>query len=103
MILFNFENVSSQSYKEQGYDKEKEIEKEKIERIYQRLRVLNDEYEKKFGFMFVVFVNGRSKEQIIPVLEQRIKNGSKEDELALGLSEMMAIARDRLKKLRAKV
>lgn len=53
--------------------------------------------------MFVVFVNGRSKEQIIPVLEQRLQNGSKEDELALGLSEMMAIARDRLKKLRAKV
>ena len=28
---------------------------------------LNDEYERRFGFRFVVFVNGRSKAEIIPI------------------------------------
>lgn len=66
--------------------------------MFEELRKLNYNYENKFGFKFVVFVNGRQKSQIIPVLRERLES-DRTTELELGLSEMMAIAKDRLKKL----
>ncbi|KAL1916003.1 uncharacterized protein VTP21DRAFT_6007 [Calcarisporiella thermophila] len=65
-----------------------------------KLHDLNDLYEQKFGFRFVVFVAGRARKEIIPVLEERLKN-TRDEELNKGLEEMMAIAWDRLKKLTA--
>ena len=56
---------------------------------------LNDAYEKKFGFRFVVFVAGRSKEEIVPVLRARLAN-TREAELKTGLEEFLAISLDRL-------
>lgn len=60
-----------------------------------RLRGLNDEYERRFGFRFVVFVRGRSKAEIIPVLEERLRR-ARAQELATGIEEFFAIAHDRL-------
>jgi len=65
--------------------------------VLERLAVLNAAYQDKFGFKFVVFVNGRAKRDLIPVLEQRMAN-SLNDELQAGLDAMMDIARDRLLK-----
>ncbi|KAJ1857900.1 hypothetical protein GGH12_002980 [Coemansia sp. RSA 1822] len=62
---------------------------------------LNRAYEDKYGFRFVIFVNGRSKESLFPIVEDRIANSSKNQELATGLSEMVDIARDRARKLLA--
>ncbi|KAI9503974.1 hypothetical protein GGI25_000856 [Coemansia spiralis] len=62
---------------------------------------LNKEYEDKYGFRFVVFVNGRSKESLFPIVEERIAHGDKNKELVTGLSEMVDIARDRARKLQA--
>ncbi|KAJ2823989.1 hypothetical protein IWW50_003537, partial [Coemansia erecta] len=62
---------------------------------------LNKEYEDKYGFRFVIFVNGRSKESLFPIVEDRIANSTKIQELATGLSEMVDIARDRAHKLQA--
>jgi 2-oxo-4-hydroxy-4-carboxy--5-ureidoimidazoline (OHCU) decarboxylase len=59
------------------------------------LERLNDEYERRFGFRFVVFVHGRSRAEIVPVLEARLRRGRGE-ELACGLEEFLSIARDRL-------
>jgi len=56
---------------------------------------LNDAYEKKFGFRFVVFVAGRSKEEIVPVLRARLAN-TREAELKTGLEEFLTISLDRL-------
>ena len=56
---------------------------------------LNDAYERRFGFRFVVFVAGRSRDEIVPVLKARLER-SRADELATGLEEFLAIARDRL-------
>jgi 2-oxo-4-hydroxy-4-carboxy--5-ureidoimidazoline (OHCU) decarboxylase len=58
------------------------------------LAYLNQVYEEKFGFRFVVFVNGRPKSEILEVLQQRLE-GSREEELETGLHELVAIARDR--------
>ena len=62
------------------------------------LASLNDEYERKFGFRFVVFVGGRSKPDIVPVFRERLKR-TREDELATGIDEFLAITRDRLTRI----
>jgi 2-oxo-4-hydroxy-4-carboxy--5-ureidoimidazoline (OHCU) decarboxylase len=73
-------------------------ERQELEQVYRRLKELNDLYEKKFGFKFVVWVAGRPKSAIIPILEQRLNNTASE-ELNTGLKAMLDIARDRLSKL----
>jgi OHCU decarboxylase len=90
--------VSALSYREQGYAAESEMNQAELANVYARLEALNTSYEDRFGFRFVVFVNSRSKAQIVEALEQRLAN-SREDELRTGLREMFLIARDRLSRL----
>ena len=59
------------------------------------LELLNAEYERTFGFRFVVFVNGRSRAEIVPVLQARLRR-TRREELVTGIEEFLAIARDRL-------
>ena len=61
------------------------------------LAYLNQVYEEKFGFRFVVFVNGRPKSEILTVLQERLDR-SRDEELETGLRELVAIARDRCQK-----
>ena len=61
----------------------------------QQLDKLNTTYERRFGFRFVVFVAGRSRADLVPVLRSRLAR-TREEELATGLEEFLAIARDRL-------
>jgi len=58
------------------------------------LAVLNRVYEQRFGFRFVVFVNGRPKDEIVEVLRTRCRR-TREEELDTGCRELVAIARDR--------
>jgi 2-oxo-4-hydroxy-4-carboxy--5-ureidoimidazoline (OHCU) decarboxylase len=58
------------------------------------LAYLNQVYEEKFGFRFVVFVAGRSKREILEALRERIGN-TREEELDTGCRELVAIAKDR--------
>jgi 2-oxo-4-hydroxy-4-carboxy--5-ureidoimidazoline (OHCU) decarboxylase len=60
---------------------------------------LNDAYEKKFGFRFVVFVAGRTKQEILPMLRARLAN-TRDAELKTGLDEFLAISLDRLERPR---
>ena len=62
--------------------------------ILSELAYLNQVYEEKFGFRFVVFVAGRPKREILKVLSERIGN-TREEELDTGCQELVAIARDR--------
>jgi len=86
------DTVSVASFREQGYDRDT-IPPE----VLRRLATLNEEYEAKFGFRFVVFVNRRSKEALVPVLEARLR-GSRDEERRTALREILAIAADRLKR-----
>ena len=61
------------------------------------LELLNAEYERTFGFRFVVFVHGRSREEIVPVLQARLGR-ARHEELATGIEEFLAIARDRMER-----
>ena len=55
---------------------------------------LNLQYERKFGFRFVVFVNRRPKTEILDVLHERMQR-TRDEELDTGCRELVAIARDR--------
>lgn len=83
------EKLSAASFYEQGGVTPPEV--------MRRLATLNEEYEQKFGFRFVVFVNRRSKEAIVAVLETRLR-GSRDEERRTALQEILAIAEDRLKR-----
>jgi len=86
------DRMSAASFSEQGYDRDTTPPE-----VFRRLATLNEEYEQKFGFRFVVFVNRRSKEAIVPVLEARLR-GTRDEELRTALREFLAIAADRLKR-----
>jgi 2-oxo-4-hydroxy-4-carboxy--5-ureidoimidazoline (OHCU) decarboxylase len=62
--------------------------------VLAELARLNDEYERRFGFEFVVFVDGRTRAELLPVLRERLGR-SREEELAEGLRALCAIARSR--------
>lgn len=86
------DNVSAASFREQGYDRDTTPPE-----VFLRLAHLNEEYEQKFGFRFVVFVNRRPKEAIVPVLEARLR-GSRDEERRTALREILAIAEDRFQR-----
>lgn len=86
------DQVSAASFREQGYNRDLTPPE-----VFLRLTNLNEEYEQKFGFRFVVFVNRRPKEAIVPVLEARLR-GSRDEERRTALQEILAIAEDRLKR-----
>ena len=79
-------NGSARSLREQGSDEDPVL--------LRALRRLNKSYEEKFGFRFVVFVDRRPRSEILHVLRERLQN-RREDELATGLDELVAIALDR--------
>ena len=79
-------NLSARSAAEQGDDSDPEVLTE--------LAYLNQVYEEKFGFRFVVFVNRRPKEEILDVLRERLEH-TREEELDTALEELVAIAEDR--------
>jgi hypothetical protein len=62
--------------------------------VLTELAYLNQVYEEKFGFRFVVFVAGRSRDEILEVLRDRIGN-AREEELDAGMRDLVAIAQDR--------
>jgi 2-oxo-4-hydroxy-4-carboxy--5-ureidoimidazoline (OHCU) decarboxylase len=61
------------------------------------LDLLNAEYERTFGFRFVVFVHGRTRAEIVPVLQARLRR-ARHEELTTGIDEFLAIARDRMER-----
>ena len=62
--------------------------------VLTELAYLNQVYEEKFGFRFVVFVDGRPKSEILEILQHGLER-TREEELETGLRELVAIARDR--------
>ncbi|KAJ1680141.1 hypothetical protein EV182_000606 [Spiromyces aspiralis] len=91
--------LSAMSKVEQGAPKDSDpSELAKEEAALAQWKVWNEKYEKKHGFKFIVFVNGRSKSTLLPVVEERY-NRRTEDELATGLNDMVLIAKDRARKL----
>ena len=86
-------SVSALSYSEQGYDVETTEAIADLER-------LNDLYEARFGFRFCVFVAGRSRAELVPVLEAALA-AERAAEIQRALGDVIAIAQDRYRTLSA--
>jgi 2-oxo-4-hydroxy-4-carboxy--5-ureidoimidazoline (OHCU) decarboxylase len=82
--------VSDASFREQGYDRETTSAMEALER-------LNAAYERRFGFRFCVFVNGRSRPELVPVLEAALA-ADRDAEIRRAIRDVVAIASDRFRK-----
>ena len=63
-------------------------------RVLAELDALNRTYEEKFGFRFIVFVNQRSRSELVPVLRERLER-TRDEEMDTALGELVAIAKDR--------
>ena len=85
--------VSDLSRREQGDDGPNEAW------IGEELSALNEAYESRFGFRFVVFVAGRPRVDIIPILERAL-HAERDEELRRGLDDVVLIAADRMGTLR---
>ncbi len=62
--------------------------------VLEELARLNADYQRKFGFRFVVFVNRRPQAEILEVLRNRL-NRTRQEELDTAVGELVAIAEDR--------
>ena len=87
--------LSALSYREQGYDRG-----DGSAQLAAQLERLNTAYEQRFGFRFVIFVAGRPRAEIAPIIEQRLA-ASRDEEKQRAVGDILAIARDRLSKLSA--
>ena len=83
-------SVSAQSFREQGYDRDAGTAE-----LQASLDRLNDEYERRFGFRFVIFVAGRPRSEIARIIEQHLA-ADRDEEKQRALRDVVAIARDRL-------
>ncbi|HKS09089.1 MAG TPA: 2-oxo-4-hydroxy-4-carboxy-5-ureidoimidazoline decarboxylase [Pyrinomonadaceae bacterium] len=63
-----------------------------------KLAQLNLDYEKKFGFIFIVCATGKSSDEILALLEQRLPNDASR-ELPIAAAEQAKITELRLRKL----
>lgn len=63
----------------------------------EKLATANTDYETKFGFIFIVCATGKSAEEMLRLLEDRLTN-SKQEELNIAMGEQAKITFLRLKK-----
>jgi 2-oxo-4-hydroxy-4-carboxy-5-ureidoimidazoline decarboxylase len=87
--------VSAASHREQGYDRDTTAAIADLER-------LNAAYESRFGFRFCVFVDGRSRPELVPVLERALA-ADRDAEIRRAVVDVVAIARDRARRADAEV
>lgn len=58
----------------------------------------NDEYEQKFGYIFIVCATGKSAEEMLALLQERLPNRP-EVEIHIAMAEQLKITHIRLEKL----
>src|SRR5262249_2020337 len=90
------ETLSAFSYREQGHERGEGAART----VAEDLVALNAAYRARHGFTFVVFVNGRSQDEILPVLRERLPRDTGV-ELATALAALVDIAGDRARRVRA--
>lgn len=58
----------------------------------------NKLYKEKFGFVFIVFATGKTSEEMLSILEERLQNNP-DDELKIAAAEQIKITKNRLQNL----
>jgi OHCU decarboxylase len=90
----NAVSAQSQQWSTQEQHGVQNAAQETIEKLAQ----LNLDYEKKFGFIFIVCATGKSSDAILALLKQRLPNDTT-TELPIAAGEQAKIAELRLRKL----
>jgi OHCU decarboxylase len=88
--------VSAQS--QQWSTQEQQGVQNAAQQVVDKLAKLNVDYEKKFGFIFIVCATGKSSDEILALLEQRFANDAA-TELRIAAAEQAKITELRLRKL----
>lgn len=68
------------------------------ERTLQLLSKGNEEYEKKFGYIFIVSATGKSADEMLEILNSRLEN-TPEEEIKIAMDEQIKITKLRLEKI----
>ena len=74
--------------------------KEASQATLEALTAGNDEYEQKFGYIFIVCATGKSAAEMLALLQARLPN-TPEEEIIIAMGEQGKITRLRLEKLLA--
>ena len=90
----NAVSAQSQQWSAQEQQGVQNAAQEAVEKLAQ----LNVDYEKKFGFIFIVCATGKSTDEILALLEQRLPNDAAV-ELPIAAEEQAKITELRLRKL----
>ncbi len=72
--------------------------KQASEETIQQLAAGNEAYEKRFGYIFIVCATGKSADEMLQILNQRLYN-SPEVEIQIAMEEQLKITKLRLEKL----
>jgi OHCU decarboxylase len=72
--------------------------KETSEEVLKELSDFNKMYEEKFGFIFIICATGRSAEEMLTFLKERLNN-NREEEIGIAAREQLKITQLRLEKL----
>jgi 2-oxo-4-hydroxy-4-carboxy-5-ureidoimidazoline decarboxylase len=91
--------MSDFSRAEQGYEHAAAPGVDDEAWVAEELAALNDAYERRFGFRFVVFVAGRPRSELVGLIERAIY-ADREEELRRAVDDCIHIAADRLGRLR---
>ncbi len=87
-----YSNTKSLARNEQS-----EVEEASAETL-EKLAKFNSEYEKKFGYIFIVCATGKSAEEMLSLIRERINNDP-ETEIKTAMEEQSKITKLRLEKL----
>jgi 2-oxo-4-hydroxy-4-carboxy-5-ureidoimidazoline decarboxylase len=98
-------SVSALSFVEQGYERAAAERgaggpEADSSRLAGELDRLNTAYEERFGFRYCVFVDGRSRAELLPEIEAAL-GADREAEIARAIDAVVDIARDRAGRLSA--
>ena len=95
--------VSALSFVEQGYDRDaadvaaRDATAER-DRVAAELDRLNAAYEERFGFRYCVFVDGRSRAELLPGMAAAL-DAARPDEIGRAIGAVIDIAQDRAGRL----
>ena len=79
-------------------EQEQSVARQSEEQTAQELARLNREYEERFGYIFIVCATGKSAEEMLAILRERLGNGP-EQELRIAATEQAKITELRINKL----
>lgn len=68
------------------------------EKIARAIVTANADYDRRFGFIFLVFATGKTPEQILKLMKDRLMN-PREVEIRIAVGEQMKITRLRMRNL----